>query len=139
MTVTLPLPFRSSRELARGHLLLDAPCVVLDLAGLDLEPALYADWRRRVEQVAHALGWPQPRFACPAQAGRSLGFTAPANQLQTAREANEWALCAAVMQRDPMHWSALQEALCDVELDESRALERLRRLGRAEAQGLQSA
>ncbi len=38
-------------------------------------------------------------------------FTAPPNQLRTACEANEWALCAALVERDPGHWSSLQESL----------------------------
>lgn len=153
MTVTLPLPFRSSRELARGNAMLDEPCVVLDVVGIDLEPELYADWRRRIEQVARLLDWPAPRFAPPAVAGiRCLCFTAPAHQLHTAREANEWALCAAIHQRDPMHWCALRESLRNAaaaaasecqrvvaEIDECRALERLRHLGIVEAQGAQTA
>ena len=72
-------------------------------------------------------------------------FTAPANQLRTACEANEWALCAALVERDPGHWSSLQESLraamlaepcrgeIPTEIDEAPALARLAQLATAEA------
>ena len=134
MTVTLPLPFENSRELARGNPLLDEPCVALDVVGLELEARLYQGWRRRVEHVARTLDWPVPGFPKLADPPAPLlCFTAPPDQLRTAREANEWALCASVIERDPCHWGALRESF---EIDEPRALERLRLLGAAEARAL---
>lgn len=149
MTVTLPLPFRASRVLLQGNLLLAEPGVALDVVGIDLEPLIRAGWRRRVVRVARHLGWPAPRIAAVLDDERRvLSFTAPCDQLQTAREANEWALCACVVRRDPGHWSAVRDALraaaiaeidpgrpcIAAEIDEPAAFARLRQLSRAEAQ-----
>jgi hypothetical protein len=112
LTITLPLPFRSSRPLAHDNAWLAEPAVALDVVGIDLEVDLHGAWRLRVERAAQRLRWPAPRFA--ARCGErlvTLMFTAPANQLRTACEANEWALCAALVERDPGHWSSLQESL----------------------------
>lgn len=134
MTITLPLPFRSSRWLGQDNALLAEPCVALDVVGIDLEEALHLAWRRRIEQAAQRLGWPVPRFATNRE-GRvvTLAFSVPTRQLQTAREANEWALCAALIERDPSHWGSLRESLRAAEIEEGPALERLVRLGAAEA------
>jgi UDP-N-acetylmuramyl tripeptide synthase len=43
--------------------------------------------------------------------GASLAIEAPFDQLFTATEINEWALCAALLERDPGHWSGLADAL----------------------------
>ncbi len=148
MTVTLPLPFRASRVLLQGNPLLAEPGVALDVVGIELEPRIHAGWRRRVVRVARHLGWPAPRIAAVLEVERRvLSFTAPQDQLQTAREANEWALCACVVRRDPGHWSAVRDALraaavmeadpcCPclaAEIDERAALARLRQLSQAEA------
>ena len=156
LTVTLPLPFRSSRPLARGNGLLGHAGVALDVVGIDLEDALHAAWQSRIERVGRCLGWPGIQFALrPGAAGVTLGFTAPDDQLETARQANEWALCAALQERDPGHWSALREALRDAvftaaaadperpcvlaEIEEAAALERLARLSAAESLASQRA
>ncbi|HEX6573196.1 MAG TPA: hypothetical protein VF055_14320, partial [Steroidobacteraceae bacterium] len=156
MTVTLPSPFRSSRGLAQGNVLLDVPGVALEVVGLEVGAELYAGWLRRIECVASALGWPAPTFARrDAGAHHTLSFSAPADQLQTARAANEWALCASLLERDPCHWSALREALrasvaattdadlarCRVaaEIDEGKVIDRLVQLGAAEAQAVPAA
>jgi hypothetical protein len=114
MTVTLPVPFRSSRLLLNSDPLLNGLGVALDIVGVEFEESLGCGWRTRVERVADCLGWPAPRFAvADGHAGPTLAFTAPPDQLLTAREANEWALCAALLERDPGHWGALREALRD--------------------------
>jgi hypothetical protein len=114
MTVTLPVPFRSSRLVAGHDPLLGELGVALDIVGIQYEESLGFGWRTRVERVADCLGWPVPRFiVANGQAGPTLAFTAPCDQLLTAREANEWALCAALLERDPGHWGALREALRD--------------------------
>lgn len=151
MTVTLPLPFRASRSLATGNALLGEAGVTLDVVGLDFEDDIHAAWQRRVEGAARQLGWPAPRIVTFATGpNHTLCFTAPPNQLRTACEANEWALCAAVLERDPFHWGALRESSCLADdtavaathhrrrpvtdrFAERAALERLRRLARAEA------
>ena len=114
MTVTLPVPFRSSRLVASHDPLLGELGVALDIVGVQYDESLATGWRMRVERVAESLGWPVPRFAVAAgRAGPTLAFTAPRDQLLTAREANEWALCAALLERDPGHWGSLREALRD--------------------------
>jgi hypothetical protein len=156
LTLTLPLPFRASRALANGNPLLGEPCVALEVAGLDLDEDVRDAWRRRVERVAAHLGWPAPRIGTTSATERTtLCFTAPADRLQTAREVNEWALCAVVVERDPSHWSALRDALSAAvlaafaadperhcvaaEIEECAALQRFERLAQAEAQALQTA
>lgn len=155
MTVTLPVPFCSSRLLARNDPLLGARGVALDIVGVELEDTLDAGWRRRVRRVADRLGWPAPRFAIGrGENGSTLGFTAPCDQLLTAREANEWAICAALLERDPGHWGALREALRDgtiaaartdsarpnpaTSIEEQAALAHLQRIGCDEARQDQS-
>ena len=122
MTVTLPVPFRSSRVLvARQHSCCRTAAWRSMSSGIDWGEGLDAGWRHRVEQVAARLGWPVPRFAAGGQGDRAtLGFTAPVDQLLTAREANEWALCATLLERDPVHWSALHEAMRDVVIARAR-------------------
>jgi hypothetical protein len=146
LTIKLPLPFRSSRPLGQGDALLPETGVALDVVGIDLDDALHQAWRARIEHAAQQLRWPVPSFAASRQGNLvTLMFTAPANQLQTAREVNEWALCAALVERDPSHWSSLQESLraaadanpgCAgtlAELDETFARARLTRRAAAEA------
>ena len=43
--------------------------------------------------------------------GASLAIAAPDDQLFLATEVNEWALCAALIERDPARWDTLEEAL----------------------------
>jgi len=146
LTITLPLPFRSSRQLGQGNAFLAATGVALDVVGIELEEGLHHAWRARIERAARLLRWPAPRFAVGREGPRvTLMFTAPADQLQTAREANEWALCAALLERDPGHWSSLQESLRAAavadprrsgiltEIDDAAALVRLARLAAVEA------
>ena len=40
-----------------------------------------------------------------------LAITAPDDQLLLATEVNEWALCASLVERDPLRWGGLEEAL----------------------------
>jgi UDP-N-acetylmuramyl tripeptide synthase len=44
--------------------------------------------------------------------GASLAIAAPCDLLFLATEVNEWAWCAAVLERDPGRWSGLEQALC---------------------------
>ena len=77
MTVTLPVPFCSSRLLARNDPLLGGRGVALDIVGVELEDTLDAGWRRRVQRVADRLGWPAPRFVSGrGESSSTLGFTA---------------------------------------------------------------
>lgn len=83
----------------------------------------------------------------PHARGASLAIAAPFDVLMTATEVNEWALCATLATRDPLHWAALEDALLAAateaasgvaptdppRLDEAAACGRFRRLADAEA------
>ncbi len=43
--------------------------------------------------------------------GASLALAAPPDQLFTATEVNEWALCATLLAREPARWGGLEQAL----------------------------
>ena len=142
------LPFKDSRRLTGANLFFGQPGAVLETAGVVLDDALLAGWRARVERARDHLDWSSaPAVAARRHAGgASLALAAPADQLLTATEINEWALCATVRQQDPTRWSGLEAALV-VEaleqasdpkqvippvLDEAAALERFERLAAAE-------
>jgi UDP-N-acetylmuramyl tripeptide synthase len=73
---------------------------------------LIAAWRGRVERAGMRLGWTHRRAVARRHArGASLAITAPPDQLFLATEVNEWALCAALAERDPDRWRGLEEAL----------------------------
>ena len=75
--------------------------------------ALLAAWRAPGRAGGRAAGLAPPRRPSPAgtRRGASLAITAPVDQLFLATEVNEWALCAALVERDPLRWSALEAAL----------------------------
>ncbi len=43
--------------------------------------------------------------------GASLALQAPVDQLFTATELNEWALCATLHERDPVRWASVTRRL----------------------------
>ena len=51
--------------------------------------------------------------------GVLLAISAPADQLLLATEVNEWALCAALAERDPARWASLQDALVAAAIDDA--------------------
>jgi UDP-N-acetylmuramyl tripeptide synthase len=135
---------------------------VLDLAGVQPDDALIAGWRARVNRARARLGWAssssladvtwvrpsvQDTVARLHAKGASLALSAPCDQLFTATEVNEWALCASLYERDPLHWAALEDALVvaanEVEgnpgaavppvLDEAAAMARFEQLSDLEA------
>jgi hypothetical protein len=122
---------------------------VLEVVGIDPDAPLVAQWRARVEGAVRRLGWDgEPRLVARRHAkGMSLAVTAPFDQLFTATELNEWALCSALHDRDPSHWGALKETLVAAaieagsvsadtlppEIDEEPALARLQKLAGAAA------
>jgi hypothetical protein len=128
---------------------------VLEVVGIELDDRLLSGWRDRVERARHHLRWHAPPLAIPIPreivwrrhaSGTSLAFAAPFDQLFTATEVNEWALCAGLLERDPCHWSGLADALLAAAreeapdpdkvippvLDERAALARFERLAAAE-------
>lgn len=126
---------------------------MLELTGAAATEALLALWRARIERAAAALGWSRSCVAVRHHAGGAeLALSAPRDQLFTATEVNEWALCAALRESDPQQWRGLEESLALVAaesaasarstgitgpgvppvLDEARALARLEQLAAAE-------
>ena len=85
---------------------------VLDVIRAPLDEALINAWRSRVERAGVQLGWPDRQALARRHArGVLLAISAPIDQLLLATEINEWALCAALMERDPKRWGGLQAAL----------------------------
>lgn len=85
---------------------------MLELVGVSPDEGLIAAWRARVERADARLGWSLRRAVARRHAGgASLAIAAPADQLFLATEVNEWALCAALVERDPHRWRGLEDAL----------------------------
>jgi len=122
---------------------------VLEVVRIEMNDGLVADWRANVAAARAHLGW-DVQAAAVARVharGMSLAIAAPFDQLYTATEVNEWALCSALHDRDPMHWCGLRDALraaaqqadatpaspFPAEIDPRAALERLERIARAES------
>jgi cyanophycin synthetase len=116
-----------------------------------IDDPLLAAWRARVERVGARLGWPHRQSVVRKYStGASLAIAAPFDQLFLATEVNEWALCAALVERDPIRWNTLEQALVaaaiaapantanpaahlEPVIEESAALERFERLAALEA------
>ncbi len=106
------MPFEDSRRLTGANLFFACTGAVLDVIGVPVDEGLIAAWRGRVERAGARLGWsPRQAVARRHANGTSLAIAAPCDQLFLATEVNEWALCAALIERDPLRWSALEEAL----------------------------
>ena len=142
------MPFKDSRRLPVGNRFFGSSGVALDVIRIDMDDALVAEWRRNVARARTHLGW-DPHAASVASHGldgMSLAISAPPHRLRTAMEVNEWALCAALHDRDPLHWCGLRDALRAVthrdgaalasplpaEIEPVAALERFARLAVAE-------
>jgi cyanophycin synthetase len=115
---------------------------VLEIAGIATDPALLEGWRARVQRARRHLGWPEAELVVRLHpGGATLALAAPFDLLFTATEVNEWALCAALLEREPERWPDLEaalvasqpEALLPAVLDETLALMRLTQLAAAEA------
>jgi UDP-N-acetylmuramyl tripeptide synthase len=147
----LVLPFNASRRLIGPNLFFASTGAVLEVAGVVLDDALIGGWRARVARARARLDWKLPGVvARPHSGGASLALAAPCDQLYTATEVNEWALCAALVAQDPQRWSALEAHLIAAALEdgsdpqaqiapvleEEAALARLERRAAAEARPL---
>ncbi|MGO9514093.1 MAG: Mur ligase family protein [Steroidobacteraceae bacterium] len=85
---------------------------VLEVVGVPIDEGLIAAWRARVERAAARLSWTNRQTVARRHAGgASLAIAAPYDQLFLATEVNEWALCAALVERDPARWAALEGGL----------------------------
>lgn len=142
------MPFKDSRRLPVGNRFFGSAGVALDVIRIDMDDALVADWRRNVVRARKHLAW-DPDAACAVSHGldgMTLAISAPPHRLRTAMEINEWALCAALHDRDPLHWCGLRDALQAVahradpgpvstipaEIEASAALARLARIAASE-------
>jgi cyanophycin synthetase len=121
---------------------------VLETDGVEPDAELIEGWRARASRARARLGWTAPGVVARRHAdGASLALAAPPDQLFTATEVNEWALCATLVARDPARWSDLEQALAadalegaadpaavtPPVLEEEAALERLAQLAAHEA------
>jgi len=106
------------------------------------DPGVLEAWAGRVRLACEELRWPAAPVVAHAHAsGASLALAAPVDQLFTATEVNEWALAAALADREPARAAALIAALAVEQPEESEppvlespgALLRLRRRAAREA------
>ncbi len=105
------LPFEDSRRLTGSNLFFASTGAVLE-ALVPLDDALLAAWCVRVERAGARLGWAGRRAVARRHTGAvSLAIAAPHDQLFLATEINEWALCAALAERDPGRRDGLEELL----------------------------
>jgi cyanophycin synthetase len=112
------LPFADSRRLTGSNLFFASTGAVLDVVGADLDAALITAWRARIERAGALLAWhPRQCVARRHAGGVLLAISAPHDQLLLATEVNEWALCAALVERDSQRWAALSDALVASALD----------------------
>ncbi|HKU13363.1 MAG TPA: Mur ligase family protein [Steroidobacteraceae bacterium] len=110
------MPFDGSRRLTGSNLFFDSAGAVLETVGVDIDAALLTEWRSRVARARAALHWPDRGKSIVARrhaAGTSLAVAAPVDQLFTATEINEWALCSALVAADPARWNHLERALVE--------------------------
>ena len=94
----LPEPFEDSRRLTGSNLYFHGTGAALEtLRGLEFDDATLAAWKRNIETARVALDWPEMEIVLRRhRTGVSLAFTAPADQLYTATEVNEWAWWSAI-------------------------------------------
>ena len=103
-----------------GNLFFAGTGAVLETVGIEIDDALLSGWRARVERARRHLGWDRITPGSPVApaivarrhaTGVSLALQAPVDQLFTATELNEWALCATVFERDPVRWANVTDDL----------------------------
>src|SRR6185437_3672261 len=108
-----------------SNLFFDTTGAVLEVTGVTADEALLVAWRDRVIRARSFLGWTQGSESAAGFAGTtapslwsmqrarsfvirqhatgtSLALAAPPDQLFTATEVNEWALCASLFEADPV-------------------------------------
>jgi UDP-N-acetylmuramyl tripeptide synthase len=118
--VNSPLPFADSRRLTGANLFFATTGAVLETAGVGVDAALLDAWRARAVRASAHLGWPAPRAVGRLhRGGASLAVAAPPDQLYTATEANEWALCATLAEREPDRAAELPAAMLAALLEDA--------------------
>jgi cyanophycin synthetase len=91
---------------------------VLEVIGAPVEDSLIGAWRELVLRAGAHLRWPETQCVVRQHlGGASFAISAPIDQLFLATEVNEWALCAALMRRNPERWRGLEAALIAEALD----------------------
>ncbi|HEX3950844.1 MAG TPA: Mur ligase family protein [Steroidobacteraceae bacterium] len=114
------MPFDDSRRLTGSNLFFAATGAVLDVVRAPLDDELISAWRARVERAAAQLGWTNRQAVARRHGnGLLLAISAPGDQLLLATEINEWALCAALLERDPEKWGGLQAALTAAAIEDA--------------------
>ncbi|MGH8108591.1 MAG: Mur ligase family protein [Arenimonas sp.] len=85
--------FEDSRRLTGPNLYLPGCGVALEVLGGKVPPdTILGEWKRHVVQAFSYLQWQFPEIAIRKhKTGASLAFSAPADQLYSATEVNEWA------------------------------------------------
>ena len=91
-------PFEDSRRLTGSNVYFAGCGAALETMGPQArDPVALAAWWLRAEAARDALGWTKTEPVVRVhRSGTSLAFVAPADQLYTATEINEWAWCASV-------------------------------------------
>jgi len=91
-------PFEDSRRLTGANVYFPDCGAALETMGAQArDPVALAAWWLRAEAAREALGWTKTEPVVRVhRSGTSLAFVAPADQLYTATEINEWAWCASV-------------------------------------------
>jgi UDP-N-acetylmuramyl tripeptide synthase len=149
------LPFEASRRLTGANLFFAGSGAQLETTGITADAALLDAWRVRAARARTHLGWDTDARRVAGRSvvarvhatGASLALAAPVDALYTATEVNEWALCAALSERDGVRWRGLEAELAAAALEETddpadfippvlgeqAALERFERLATREA------
>jgi cyanophycin synthetase len=118
LSITIALPFEDSRRLTGPNLFFASTGAVLEVTANVADELLLDEWRGRVAHARERLAWKRADTVVRRHPPRAtLAFTAPCDQLFLATEINEWALCSALLERDPVHWRWLQDALQQAALE----------------------
>ncbi len=97
---------------------------MLEFVGDRRDAAVIVGWRKRVDLARVRLGWSERQaVARPHGDGTSLAIAAPCDQLFTATEINEWALCAALAAREPSRTPLLRAALVEAASEQAQDAE----------------
>jgi cyanophycin synthetase len=120
--------FHDSRRLTGPNVYFSHCGAVLEALGPNCHEHNLVKWHTHCEFAFEFLAWTAPQWCQQIhQAGATLGFTAPIDQLLTATEINEWAWLSAIDAHEyfaPGHLSS----------DKSIAMQTLQRLANAEAE-----
>ena len=116
----LPEPFEDSRRLTGSNLYFDGTGAALEtLRGLVFDDSVLLKWKQSIETARAVLDWNDDTLVLRRhRTGVSLAFTAPADQLYTATEVNEWAWWSALDRRDDPCVAATA-TVCGIQLVES--------------------